>query len=379
MSRFLVVVPPFTGHINPVIGVAELLRSRGHEVHWTGDETVLSGLLPRGWRIHDCGPAPLRRRPPELRCFAALKHLWENVLMPLADSMMPGVKRAVDLVRPDVIVSDQQALAGALVAQQTGIAWATSATTSAELADPLATMPQVTAWRTELLNALRQRHGLPADGADPRFSPRLIIAFTTAELAGDLPRPVHFVGPVSRPDHDERFPWDRLDRARLPVLVTMGTANADASRDFLRQCADAVRAMPGVQGIFADPGDALSGMDEGIVRMPWQPQQALLPHMAAVICHAGHNTVCEALACGVPLVLAPIRDDQPVVADQVVGAGAGLRVRFDRAKATHVTRALDRVLSDPAFREAALRIQESFLAAGGAPAAASALARLGQR
>ena len=32
------------------------------------------------------------------------------------------------------------------------------------------------------------------------------------------------------------------------------------------------------------------------------PQLALLPHMSAVVTHGGHNTVCEALACGLPVV-----------------------------------------------------------------------------
>lgn len=52
------------------------------------------------------------------------------------------------------------------------------------------------------------------------------------------------------------------------------------------------------------------------------PAGDLLPHAAAVRCHAGHNTVCEALARGVPLVLAPIEDDRPIVAQQVEWAGA---------------------------------------------------------
>lgn len=40
--------------------------------------------------------------------------------------------------------------------------------------------------------------------------------------------------------------------------------------------------------------------------------------------------MCEALWHAVPLVVAPIRDDQPVVAGQVTDAGAGVRVRFGR-------------------------------------------------
>jgi UDP:flavonoid glycosyltransferase YjiC (YdhE family) len=99
-------------------------------------------------------------------------------------------------------------------------------------------------------------------------------------------------------------------------------------------------------------------------------------HVDAVVCHAGHNTVCEALACAVPLVLAPVRDDQPLIAEQVAVAGAGLRLRFTHANAEHIGRALDRVLTEHSFTAAAMRIRDSFAAAGGAPAAADGLEKL---
>ena len=48
MGRVLIVVPPFTGHINPTIAVAQALRERGHQVAWCGYASVLSSLLPEG-------------------------------------------------------------------------------------------------------------------------------------------------------------------------------------------------------------------------------------------------------------------------------------------------------------------------------------------
>jgi len=106
------------------------------------------------------------------------------------------------------------------------------------------------------------------------------------------------------------------------------------------------------------------------------PQLALLPHMQAVVCHGGHNTVCEALAQGLPLVVLPIKDDQPVVAEQVAGAGAGLRLKFGRVRPAELREAVLRVLGDPSFRDAAAKVARSFAAAGGAPRAASLLLEL---
>jgi zeaxanthin glucosyltransferase len=88
------------------------------------------------------------------------------------------------------------------------------------------------------------------------------------------------------------------------------------------------------------------------------------------------NTVGEALAHGIPLVIAPIRHDQPVTAAQVVAAGAGIRVRFARAGAGQLRAAVTDVLDDPAYRSAARQVSASFAAAGGAAAAAVRLEKL---
>ena len=53
MSRYLFVVPPLVGHINPTLAVAEQLAGRGHEVAWTGlemplcCENIFAPALPR--------------------------------------------------------------------------------------------------------------------------------------------------------------------------------------------------------------------------------------------------------------------------------------------------------------------------------------------
>jgi UDP:flavonoid glycosyltransferase YjiC (YdhE family) len=98
--------------------------------------------------------------------------------------------------------------------------------------------------------------------------------------------------------------------------------------------------------------------------------------MSAVVCHGDHATVCEALAHDLPLVLAPVRADQPVVARQVEDAGAGVTVRYGRVRADELRSALSAVLGDPAHREAAARVNASFAAAGGVTEAADRLEKI---
>ncbi|MFE3260132.1 glycosyltransferase [Nocardia sp. NPDC059091] len=73
---------------------------------------------------------------------------------------------------------------------------------------------------------------------------------------------------------------------------------------------------------------------------------------------------------GVPLY------DNPVVAGQVQAAGAGIRVKFGRVRPAEMREAILTVLDDPSYRQAALRVQASFVAAGGAVAAADFLEKL---
>ncbi|MCU1369002.1 MAG: hypothetical protein JWO77_196 [Ilumatobacteraceae bacterium] len=394
MSRFLFVVPPFTGHVNPTIGVALELERRGHDVAWAGVPGATEALLPPGARFLSAVPdevaayvAEAGERRDDARGAAGFKFLQEEVLLPLAEHMVDGVDAALDAFGADVLVVDQQALGGAVVARRRAIPWATSATTSAELVDPLAALPKVAEAVHQMRVDLQVRHGIAPDVAgagDLRLSPHLVLAYTVEELTGSLAGtpagevPVRFVGPcaVGRPEPGG-FPWDRLsDDAAVPnVLVSLGTLNAEVGERFWQAASEAFRGQPWT-GVFVAPDHLVPDPPPNVIVRSRVPQLELLPRLRAVVSHAGHNTVCETLAAGLPLVVAPIRDDQPVVADQVVRAGAAVRVKFARVRADALRAAVHQALTDPALVAAAERIQASFAAAGGPVAAADALVAL---
>jgi MGT family glycosyltransferase len=391
MSRVLFVVPPLTGHINPTVAVGTELAARGHDVAWAGHPAALRPLLPAAARLFPAAGdasharlAVVRDHRPPPRGPAAMKSVWENLIMPLAHAMLPGVADAVARFAPHLVVADQQAIAGALAARQAGVVWVTSASTPGELLRPPRHMQEVEAWVRDQMTAFQLACGI-SDPADLRFSDRLVLVFTTAALIGDTrhfgARYV-FTGPALArwPGPESPFPWEWLDPGRRHLLVTLGTLSGPAGPRFFRTVVDALADLGGeLQAVLAAPPRPQA--PPHILFAGHVPQLALLPHMSAVVCHGGQNTVCEALAYGLPLVVVPMRHDQPIIAKQVAdaGAGVGLRIdqlRIDLLRPTELRDAVRAVLVDPSYRAAAEVVRDSFAAAGGATAAADQLEKL---
>jgi MGT family glycosyltransferase len=382
--RCLIVVPPLTGHILPTVAVAEALAARGHQVAWAGNSGYLAGVLPPGktvFAVDDEFPGePLSSRLVRwrgLRAATAFRFFWEDFLIPLAHSMVPGVRAAVDAFAPNVVLADQQALAGALVARERKLPWATSATTTAELTGQYETMPKLGVWAQEQLALLQADYGV-TDPVDLRFSDQLVLAFSSVELLNPPSPPAQHIALVG-PAFGGRgtpvpFDWDWLDPDRRHVLVSLGTVNQDAGKRFFTVAAEAFAALAdSVQAIFVMPPEADVDLPGNVLAAPRVPQLELLEHLHAVVFHGGHNTMCEALAHGLPLVVAPIRDDQPANASQIDEAHAGVRIKFGRVSAEVLRAAVTAVLDDPSYAAGAARIRASFRTAGGAGAAAERL------
>jgi len=385
MGRFLFVVPPMVGHTNPTISVAAGLRRAGHEVAWAGYESVFEKVLPPDAKriaLDVPGSAEAFRatqaRALEVRGLVALKFLWEEVLIPLAEAMLPGIEAAVDEYAPDVLCVDRSAFAGAIVARSRGLPWATMATTSLDRRKSIGPLNRVFDWTEERLAQLQRAAGLdPVSMVEE--SPRRVIVFTTLELGGESnpdPEVYRFVGPSFRdrpPAGSDEFPWDRLGPAPR-LLVTLGSLNPERGKKFFSAVAEALADEP--LSVVAIAPEEFGPFPANFIARPWVPQLDLMPKMDLVICHAGQNTVCEALSFGVPLLVAPIKDDQPVVAGQVTACGAGIRIPFARVRPRSLRESVRRLLDEPRFRQSAEAIQHSFEVAGGAPRATELLIEL---
>jgi MGT family glycosyltransferase len=157
------------------------------------------------------------------------------------------------------------------------------------------------------------------------------------------------------------------------VLVGLSTTYQD-QRGLLERIATAIGELP-VRAVITsgpiDPRELRVPSTVTVVRSI--PHADVLPHVQAVVTHAGHGTTIAALAAGVPVLCMPMGRDQPGVAARAVASGAGLRLASSAS--VHEIRAkLAQLLQDPGYRDAAGRLAGAIAAEGdGAERAADLL------
>ena len=189
--------------------------------------------------------------------------------------------------------------------------------------------------------------------------------FDPPELLG---RAATAVGAVLRPGAAQTLDPGTATLLTKPgdpwVLLTLSTTlqgQAEALPSLLRALSSLpVRVLLTLGGVLAP--EAVPESRNVAVR-GYIAHEAVLPHMAAVITHAGMSTVATALAAGLPLVCVPQGRDQPLNAARVEELGAGLMIAADSTPDT-LANAVQRVLADAQFRAAAQRLAANTAAVG---------------
>jgi MGT family glycosyltransferase len=218
--------------------------------------------------------------------------------------------------------------------------------------------------------------------------PRVVDAFLQETVAGfeyprsDLAPSVRFVGPIlAPPARSFAAPswWAELEGGRPVVHVTQGTLdNADLGRLVLvttRALArDDVLVVATTGG--PDPEPLRRGLPANVRLERFVPHDLLLPHTDVMVTNGGYGGVQQALANGVPLVVAGDSEDKPEVGARVQWSGAGVNLHTGRPSPAMVARAVRRVLARPSYRERAQLLRSEIAATDPLGTIADVLAEL---
>jgi MGT family glycosyltransferase len=168
-----------------------------------------------------------------------------------------------------------------------------------------------------------------------------------------------------RPSPGELDPHaaSELDFSAMPhpdtIYVTLGTIMNQAPAVF-RAVIDGCTRLPVNLVVTTGPDfdPALLGpLSPAVLVAPFLPQAAVLPQCRVVVSHAGAGTMLGALCHGVPQLCLPQGTDQPFNTAALLPTGAGLALQPDEITADAVTEAVARLLDEPTFQQAALRLR----------------------
>jgi len=403
MARLLAYTSPAAGHVYPAVGIALELRRRGHEVHVRTREADVERLTSLGLHAAPIDPRLEAidfddwRAGSQVKAMRRIIELYEE----FAVLEIPDARRAIDEVRPDVVLMDVQSEGGLYAAEASGLPWATFCPYPVPIpsgdAPPhgLGLAPargplgrardgllrrygeRVLAPHVAKRNAMRAGLGLLPLSAyeDQWLAPDRFVALTAEPYEyprSDWPQSVRLVGPITWDPPAEPPAW--LDEETRPiVLVTASTAYQNDAR-LVSTALEALAGEPvAVIATTAanDPG-AFSPPRNARVEA-FVPHGPIIERAACVVCHGGQGTTQKALAAGVPVCVVPFYRDQFDVARRVEVADAGVRLHHKRLSPRRLRAA---VRAATAKRTGAERIARAFAAAGGASAAADAVEEL---
>lgn len=153
-------------------------------------------------------------------------------------------------------------------------------------------------------------------------------------------------------------PWGTGLRGRT-VYVTLGTMFNDLSifRVLLDGLSNVDCSVVATIGRDNDP-ERLGSIPTNMIVERYIPQDEVLPHIAATVCHGGSGSTLAALAHGVPMLMLPQAADQFENAEVCQEIGAALALMPDEVSPESVRSAVTALLEDPEYSANARRIAE---------------------
>lgn len=386
------------GDINPLIAIALELKRRGHTPVTALPAVYQPKIAPLGLEFHPLRPDidPTNKLLVEM-IYDVNKGtetgLREFLFPVLRDTYADLLDAATNPMRADLLLLGELNYAGPLVAEVTGIPWASYVLAPFSFFsafDPPVLPPYprlaradkvvpgmgrgirrlarfVTRKWPEPIYALRRELGLPM-GPNPIFdakhSPHLVLALFSHVLGQEQKDwPPHVLitgfcfydadaGNAALPPNLEAF----LAAGERPVVFTLGSAAVLAAGDFYEQSARAAMRL-GLRAVLLIGTDERNrpqmALPDSICVAEYAPYSALFPRAKLVVHQGGVGTTAQCLRAGRPMLIMPYSHDQPDNARRMKRLGVANVIQRTSYKPWRVARRLRSMLAAANYEQEA--------------------------
>jgi UDP:flavonoid glycosyltransferase YjiC (YdhE family) len=407
MTSIVVATPPFTGEMQPLLQIAAGLASRGHDVTMlTGSRfqqqvraagvgfIALQGdadfddrrLAEHRPAIADAAPGPDQLNalfgaaadalPTEHRQVQALLDADPDAVL-ITNSVLLG-PWAVALGAPGrrprrwiavgcnplALPSEDTTPLGPVPAGPDGDARAANRAVNAQFAE----MTEPARARIEsALRSLGATDPVPGIFDGVVTVPEVFASLTVPGLEfarGDAPSSLHLIGVLPAPvpaGWQQPSWWAELD-GRTVVAVTQGTLSNGDLGALVQPTLDALAGedLLVVAALGRDV-DGLPGPVPANARVePFVPFGLLLPHVDVFVTNGGFGATQQALAAGVPVVVAGDTDDKPLVAARIAARQIGRNLQTGTPQPGQIREAVFGLLTDDAVHQNVAHLAQEY-------------------
>ena len=406
------------GDINPLIALALELKRRGHTPVMALPAVYQSRIAPVGLEFHGIRPDIDPKNNVLVEMVYDVKHGTEhglrNFLFPaLRHTYEDLLDAATKPVRADLLLVGELNYAGPIVAEKTGIPWASYVLAPLSFFsafDPPVLPPYPKLAKAdkrvpgfgrvikrlarfasrkwpEPIYELRKELGLPR-GQNPVFdakhSPYLVLALFSRVLGveqRDWPPNTVITGfafydadsgNTKLPQNLEKF----VGSGEAPLVFTLGSAAVLAAGDFYEVSARTAMDLGkrAVLLIGSDPRNKpKEKLPESICVAEYAPYSKLFSEASVVVHQGGVGTTAQCLNAGKPMLIMPYSHDQPDNARRMKRLGVAKVIQKAKYTPEKVTRKLRKIFDDPGLARKAQEIAEQVRKEDGVKTACDAL------
>ena len=387
------------GPTNQCIGLAAILRDRGHTVVFAAESSWAGKLAPYGfveelvdlaepadgagdedagafWTEFIAETAPEFRKPTHQQLESFIKPTYQ-ALIDGAKYCEPRLREIIATHRPDVIVEDNVVLFPALATAGVPFVRIVSCSplemTGPAVPPPFSGLPSAdrSQWDTYRAEFERTHRAMwtdfdawvQAQGAAPlpdlEFMPsgtaNLYVYPEEADYVDVRPLDDSWTrmdSSVRETDDAYVLPAEVADRPDDSALVYLSLGSlGGADVELMQRLVDVLGTTRHRFIVSKGPQADRITLADNMVGEQMLPQTKVIPQVDLVISHGGNNTVTETLHFGKPLIVLPLFWDQYENAQRIDELGFGIRLDTYGFGDAELTDAVDRLVADTALRQ----------------------------